>query len=148
MKTILAPIDFSPVTLAVAEEAIRLARMVKGRVVFVHVIEPPSQARDIFPAGKLSVEVLRAAKQMVQEKLDELDRKLRRRYAQIELVQVTGKRVDCLVDQARKLPATYVVIGSHGHGAMFDAIVGSVARGVLLRAPCPVLVVPAKAPKA
>lgn len=141
MKTILAPVDFSPVTQAVADEAIQLARLLKGRVLFVHVVEPPSGVRDLFPAGMLSAEVLLAAKQAAQTRLDGLKKKIQRRYPKSEFVRLTGNRVETLVDLARKVRASYLVIGSHGHGAVFDAIVGSVARGVLLKAPCPVLVV-------
>jgi nucleotide-binding universal stress UspA family protein len=35
-------------------------------------------------------------------------------------------------------------MGSHGHGALFEFLVGSVTNGVLKSAKCPVLVVPAK----
>jgi nucleotide-binding universal stress UspA family protein len=36
------------------------------------------------------------------------------------------------------------VVGSHGHGMMFDAMVGSVSAGVLRKSTIPVLVVPVR----
>jgi len=36
------------------------------------------------------------------------------------------------------------VMGSHGHGAVYNLLVGSVTAGVLKSAKCPVLVVPSK----
>jgi len=35
------------------------------------------------------------------------------------------------------------VLGSHGHTAFYDLLVGSTTHGILLRAKCPVLIVPA-----
>jgi nucleotide-binding universal stress UspA family protein len=46
------------------------------------------------------------------------------------------------VEEARKVKATHIVAGSHGHGAAHDLFVGSVTRDLLKSAPCPVLVVP------
>jgi universal stress protein A len=39
------------------------------------------------------------------------------------------------------------VLGSHGHTAFYDLLVGSTAAGVLKHAPCPVVVVPPPAPR-
>jgi Universal stress protein family len=36
------------------------------------------------------------------------------------------------------------VIGSHGHGHMFEAVLGSVARYCVHNASCPVVVIPAR----
>lgn len=141
MKTILAPIDFSPVTEHVIDESLRLARLCEAPLVLLHVVEPPSKARDVLPAGKLSAELLLAAKQAAQAKLDELKKTLHGRHARLEVLRMTGNPVDCVLEQAEKLPAAYLVIGSHGHGAMFDLLVGSVAHNLLMKSPCPVLVV-------
>jgi nucleotide-binding universal stress UspA family protein len=38
--------------------------------------------------------------------------------------------------------AELIVLGSHGHGAIHDALVGSVSLHVIRHAPCPVVVLP------
>lgn len=43
--------------------------------------------------------------------------------------------------QARKLSADLVVIGSHGHGALGNVVMGSVATKVLAAAHCPVMII-------
>lgn len=146
MKTILAPIDFSPVTATVVAEAIQMARWSDSRLVLLHVVLPPSPARDAFPAGRLSAEVLLAAKQEAQLKLEALLKSLPHRTPPVEILRVTGDPVDEILAQAKAFDAGYLVMGSHGHGAVYDLLVGSVAHGVLKHAPCPVLVVGATKP--
>jgi nucleotide-binding universal stress UspA family protein len=65
-----------------------------------------------------------------------------------KLVEVTtehewGPLVGCILDRALKHGAGLIVLGSHGHGALYDLLVGSVAEGVLKHSKVPVLVVPA-----
>jgi nucleotide-binding universal stress UspA family protein len=146
MKTILAPIDFSPVTATVVAEALQLARWSGGRLVLLHVIEPPSAARDAFPAGRLSAEVLLAAKQAAQVKLEALLKTLPHRETPVEVLRVTGSPAHEILSRAESLGARYLVIGSHGHGAMYDLLVGSVVQDVLKQAKCPVLIVGALRP--
>ena len=49
---------------------------------------------------------------------------------------------EAILAKARSARAAYIVMGSHGHGAIYDLLVGSTTHGVLMNAPCPVLVVP------
>jgi nucleotide-binding universal stress UspA family protein len=52
--------------------------------------------------------------------------------------------VDEIVERARTLGVRMIVLGSHGHGALFHLFSGSVVTGVLERSPAPVLVVPVR----
>ncbi|GAA4783462.1 universal stress protein [Actinomycetospora chlora] len=47
-----------------------------------------------------------------------------------------------LLDVAEQLVAAVLVVGRTGHGALARWLLGSVAHGAVLRAPCPVVVVP------
>ncbi|GAA4880614.1 universal stress protein [Actinomycetospora straminea] len=47
-----------------------------------------------------------------------------------------------VIDVAEQLGAAVVVVGRTGHGALARWLLGSVAHGAVLRAPCPVAVVP------
>jgi nucleotide-binding universal stress UspA family protein len=54
---------------------------------------------------------------------------------------VQGNAVEALLDAAQA--ADVLVLGSHGHGRIFHAMLGSVAEACVRMATCPVLVVPA-----
>jgi nucleotide-binding universal stress UspA family protein len=62
----------------------------------------------------------------------------------VDTVCVQGFPVPVILAQAKELGALYIVLGSHGHTAFYDLVVGGTARGVLRRAGCPVVVVPAQ----
>ncbi|MBU67876.1 MAG: universal stress protein UspA [Cupriavidus sp.] len=55
---------------------------------------------------------------------------------------LTGFAPERIVEFARSVDASAIdVMGTHGRGAFFDAIVGSVAGRVIAHAPCPVILV-------
>ena len=54
----------------------------------------------------------------------------------------TGSAVSAIVAKASEIDATYIVMGSHGHTALYDLLVGSTTHGVLKSSPCPVVIVP------
>jgi nucleotide-binding universal stress UspA family protein len=47
-----------------------------------------------------------------------------------------------LVDHAKKVGASLIVVGTHGRTGIEHVLMGSVAERVVQRAACPVLVVP------
>jgi nucleotide-binding universal stress UspA family protein len=59
-------------------------------------------------------------------------------------LKIEGFPAKEIVVQAKSLEADYVVMGSHGHTAFYDLLIGSTTSGVLKKAPCPVVVVPAR----
>jgi nucleotide-binding universal stress UspA family protein len=142
MKTVIAPVDFSIVTNRIITEAIKLARLLKGRVVLLHVVPAPLPIRNVLPAVEDVKLRMMSTGREAEEKLSELKRAFQRKFPAIDLVRVTGSAVACIVEQAQTLSADYIVIGSHGHSAAYDVLMGSVASGVMKKSPSPVLVVP------
>ncbi|HEX5116902.1 MAG TPA: universal stress protein [Pseudonocardiaceae bacterium] len=55
---------------------------------------------------------------------------------------LSGGVPETLCDLSRD--AQLLVVGSHGHGALFEAVLGSVARYCVRHASCPVVVIPAR----
>jgi len=55
--------------------------------------------------------------------------------------------VDKILREAREQNAGLIVMGSHGHGALYELLIGSVTQGVMKSAQCPVVIVPSKAHK-
>lgn len=143
MKTILTPIDFSPVSDAVVEEACSLARALNGRVVLLSVVQPVIPVYEYAAVVENIAEITAAGEKHAARQLAALEEKLEADFITVDTVSVTGAPIPSIVEHAAKLGADYIVMGSHGHTALYDLLVGSTTHGVLMRARCPVVIVPA-----
>lgn len=143
MKTILTPVDFSRATASVVNEARSLARAFSARIVLLSIIQPPMITNDYAPLIDNLAEIAAAGEKAAALNLERLRGELQRDGIPVETIQLNGAPVPHIVEQAKKFAADYIVMGSHGHTALYDLLVGSTTHGVLLRAACPVLIVPA-----
>ena len=144
MKTLLVPVDFSAVTDSVIDASVDLARAFGGNLSLLHVVQPPAVATAEYA---LPAEVIREAvdvtDRMAREKLARQEARCRAAGVACETNVVVGQPVTVILEQARQLKADFVVMGSHGHGKLYDLLVGSTASGVLKRARCAVIILPA-----
>ena len=60
----------------------------------------------------------------------------------VTLHEPTGKVAEEILSQADAMSADLIVMGIHGHGAMYNLLVGSATKGVLKHSTRPVLLVP------
>jgi len=144
MKTILVPVDFSPATVQVCDAAQSLAKLTGAGLVLFHAVQtPPFLYNDYysFDTGTMA-EVVAAGEKAASAKLETLRRRYAKKHTSVEIRQEHGAPTPTILKEAKSLKASYIVIGSHGHGAVFDLLVGSTTHGVLRKAHCPVLVVP------
>jgi nucleotide-binding universal stress UspA family protein len=143
MKTILAPIDFSPVSEAAIREAVALAHAFSGRLVLLNVVEPM-----IVETGYGAVEttpaMIEAAERYAASKLPEYRKNMGGIGIPFEWVQLVGPAARTILEQAEKHLADYIVMGSHHHRALYDLLVGSTTHAVVLHAHCPVVIVNAE----
>jgi nucleotide-binding universal stress UspA family protein len=145
MKTILAPIDFSDATHPVLETASELARALNAKIVLVHVVRPPMMVNEYSPVvERLAVDTENTA----QETLARHQGQLEMDGFATETSLLYGNPAICIRDDAARVAADFIVVGSHGHGALYDLVVGSTASDLLKKAPCPVVIVPIKGLKA
>jgi len=149
MKTILAPVDFSGATDAVVAEATALARALDGRIVLLTIIQPPAITNEYSALMDNLAEIVAAGEKNAAKRLAELESRLKADRVPVETMQLNGPPIRMIVEQARKLDADYIVMGSHGHTALYDLLVGSTTHlvgstthGVLMRATCPVVITP------
>ena len=148
MKTILAAIDFSENSKLVIETAATLARSVGARVAFLHVIQPISGTASEYGFAEACDKIARAAVLNAVHRLAHIQRRLSSEGISATASYVSGVPGSAIVKRAKQLQAEYIVIGSHGHGALYELIVGGTASRVIKEASCPILVVPSSAQSA
>lgn len=140
MKTILVPVDFSDATPRIIAAARPLAEAFSSRVVLLHVAEPEPDFVGFEP-GPMSVRAA-VAGDLRHEHHDLEALKASLPGLDVLALQVQGATAETIVAESARQGADLIVMGSHGHGALYHLLVGSAATGVLKAATCPVLIVP------
>lgn len=144
MKTILTPVDFSSATRGVIAVALDLARSTDGRVVLLHAVQHPVITTDYGLTAEMLQQTIEANEAAARRQLAHLEKSLADQGVSVSSELASGFAAGNIIEQAEKVDAAYIVLGSHGHTAFYDLLVGSTTHAVLKKAPCPVVVVPPK----
>lgn len=147
MKTLLVPLDTSSVAEKVLAAAGALARSLDARLVLLHVIEPVAT---YVPVGAGMDVIATPPPPDVDDgqvdgskvRLEALAAPLRAAGLDVACEALIGLAVDEILELAESVGADFIVLGSHGHGALYHLFSGSVVTGILKRSECPVVVVP------
>ena len=143
MRAIVA-IDFSDATARVVDAAATIARHAGAHLVLVHVVpdEPAFVGYDVGPSSVRDSVALELRKE--HRELQALAQTLRDRGADATALLLQGYAVPVLLREAERQDAALIVAGSHGHGAVYDLLIGSVSEKLIRESTRPVLVVPAR----
>ena len=144
MNSILVPVDFSATNGKVVETAASLGRELHARVILAHICEPQPQFTGYDP-GPLTI----GNAVGVAVPADPIaDRKRLQIYDPVfeglDVLRVCneGSISEEILSLARDHNVDWIVMGSHGHGALYHLVAGSVTNAVLKGSPCPVVIVP------
>ena len=74
--------------------------------------------------------------------IQEIANRLRKAGLDATALLVHGATVETILKEAADLDVDMIVVGSHGRGAMYQLLVGSVSEQILHKSPYPVLVIP------
>lgn len=132
--------DLSEATPATVATAVSFARSCDAQIVFLHVIPPPMENL-LYPASNDGA--WDRALAVAQSELKELIASIKVPVS-MSAEAVLGFPVETILTRARDCQADVIVMGSHGHGSVYDLLVGRTSSGVLKGAHCPVLITPVK----
>ncbi|MDB6074316.1 MAG: universal stress protein [Verrucomicrobiaceae bacterium] len=145
MKTIVVLVDFSDLSFTLMKHAHTLAKAFGSHVVLLHVVPQVSTVVDVgLAAPAVMQDMTEAQVRGEMEKLIDMRDSLAKFGVTVTTRQFQGASVENILDESDQLGADLIIIGSHGHGALYDLFVGSVTRNILRHSKCPVLVVPGK----
>jgi nucleotide-binding universal stress UspA family protein len=144
MKNILVPIDLSPISARAIAFAERIAIGMGAKVWLVHVAAPDPDFVG-FDAGPRYVRDNRAEELKKEHvEIQDLAETVRKRGGDAEALLVQGPTSATIIEEASRLEADLIVMGSHGHGALYKTFMGSVSQQVLADSTVPVLIIPAR----
>ncbi len=143
MKLLVA-IDLSPASAKVIEVARQIAQATAAHVYVLHVAEPEPDFMG-FEAGPDVVrdqvaEEFRQAHRAVQAFAESL----REDGVETSALLVRGPTAQTALTEAERLAVDLIIVGSHGHSALYDVLVGSYSAAILRSSSRPVLVVPSR----
>lgn len=141
---ILVAVDLSPASEKIVEAARGVAGLTGASVYVLHVAEPEPD----FVGYDAGPEVVRTqvAEELHREHkaVQKLAESLRDDGLDATALLIRGPTVETTLKEADKLKAGLIVVGTHGHGAVYDVLVGSYSAGIIRRSKLPVLVVPCR----
>jgi nucleotide-binding universal stress UspA family protein len=159
IKRILYATDLSENALHAFAYAVSLANFYGASISMLHVLTEVSESLEKGVLGHISLDRWEAIKeQHYQEAKETLDhvpiREVLRQFSDDvksshaeqdfvadEILVKRGDPVDEILAQAEDRNCDLIVMGTHGHGILEEAIIGSTARRVVRRSKKPVLVV-------
>lgn len=148
MAHILAAVDLSDVTQAVVREAELLAKALEADLTLLYVALPNTDEFVGFQAGPPSVIEERAIKlQHERDALEKFAAQLRYRGIPADAVVSEGATAETILRHADQLDPAMIILGSHGHGMLYHALMGSVGEAVVKDSTRPVLIVPDPRPQ-
>lgn len=140
--SIVVALDFSEVSERQLGIVARLAKDSDSKVYLLHVAEPEPD----FVGYQTGPEVVRdqVAEEYHREhrQLQAFAESLRAQGVDATALLIQGSIVETVLTEADALEAGLIVVGSHGHGAAYDLLVGSISAGIIRKADVPVVVVP------
>ena len=138
VKKILAPTDFSDLSVKGVRYACQLAKEVGAALIVVNVVL-------LDESGAID-------KREIEEHKHQLDELFKTKLAdlgsglKIRKIVETGEPSAAIADRAESEHVDLIVTCTHGRGGISRFLIGSVTDKLVRRSPCPVLVVPSERP--
>jgi len=141
---ILVAVDLSPTSGLVVEAARGIAELTGVSVYILHAVEtgPDFILPDLEPEALRT----RVATEFPKEHqaVEAIAEKLQDDGLDASALLVCSPCVESTLKEADLLEAGLIVVGTHGHGAVYDVLIGSYSAGIIRKSKLPVLVVPVR----
>jgi nucleotide-binding universal stress UspA family protein len=140
-------VDFSKATDRILQATTTIAKALDARVTVMNVAprEP-----DVFGQQLTRKVITEPVPENVREQYEKLmacAKRLEDAGVVVQPLLVRGDGVRTVMREVEREKADLIVMGSHGRGALYRRLMGSVSEGVMREAKCPVLIIPSKALK-
>ncbi len=148
MRKLLIPIDGSSVSIKAAEKAIALGKLIDSELIFVTVVNMPSEEKYARFGMNVEQQFIANRKEMLAKLIQEETKMLKIVVRNLDtnglkVIQkvLVGKAASEIIKIAEEEKVDYIFMGRRGFSTVERFFIGSVTQKVLASAPCPVIVV-------
>lgn len=141
IRHVLCPTDFSRFSESSLRYAILFAKWIGADLTCLFVLSGPLAPIQEFPPEWVPLAIDPVAKRKLQDRLSLFAAPTGAARVAVHTLIVEGNVPESILKEARRVPGSLVVLGTHGHGGFENLVLGSVTEKVLRKAPCPVLTV-------
>jgi len=157
MQKLLAAVDFSEITDVLLDQAARLAKALNAKLWVLHVASDETQAityetiqyssyspefvglpGDVQLARDLSAEEIKRE----HAHLHAISSKLRSDGIDAQAILIKGDAAKLIIEKANDLGVDMIILGSHGHGLLHKALLGSVSESIIRHSRGNIMIVP------
>lgn len=142
IRHVLCPTDFSTFSERSLRYATLLARWSGADLTCLFVLAGPLAPLRDAPTAWVPIGTDPSAKERLRERLLGFAEPAALAGIPVRSLVLEGEPASMILEEARRVPESLVVIGTHGNSGFEKLVLGSVAEKVLRKAPCPVLTVP------
>ncbi|MDH5570508.1 MAG: universal stress protein [Gammaproteobacteria bacterium] len=141
---ILVAIDLSEKSGIILEYAKKIAIKLNAAIWLVHVVDPDPEFIGYEVGPQVERDAIAERYRDKHRQLQELGNNLRIDGLDVTALLLQGVISNTILNQVEVLDIDFCVIGTHGHGALYDMVVGSVSEDVIRSTKCPIYLVPIK----
>jgi len=141
MKLLVA-VDLSESTQTIVDKVEEINKEYPAKVWILHNAEPEPDFVEFKVDPLAARETLAKKFHNEHRQIQEIANRLRKAGLEATALLVHGATVETILKEASDLDVDMIVVGTHGRGAMYQLLVGSVSEGILHKSRYPVLVIP------
>ena len=141
MKLLVA-VDLSEATQIIVKKAEELAMALSAKIWILHNAEPEPDFVEFKVDPQAAREALATKFHNEHLQVQDIANQLRNKGLDTTALLVHGATVETILKEASDLDVDMIIVGSHGRGAMYQLLVGSVSEGILNKSRYPVLIIP------
>lgn len=141
MRNLLVPIDLSEISPAVVKGASCFGQSLASNLWLLHVVPPTNHSTPFNLDRSLWRREVAKGLRHRRRQLHELAGQLRHEHFHVFTRFIAGTVSTVILDEARRMHADLIIMGSHGHGNIYHALFGGVGQKVMRKASCPVMLV-------
>ena len=139
---LLVCVDLSESTEIIVKKIEEITKALPAKVWLLHNAVPEPDVVEFKVDPQAARESLAKKFHVEHRQIQEIANRMRKAGVDTTALLVHGATVETILKEASELEVDMIVVGSHGRGAMYQLLVGSVSEAVLHKSIFPVLVVP------